>query len=249
MMRAVKANISAALQGVSRKAQVAARGHSPVPKSCQIPNVRRLYQALGLSATDGVFAEIGGFDGETFSNTSFLADQGWRGLYVEPIQQLCTSIRARHFLNRVTVECAAIGAAAGSTPLHVMGALSTSSNETKEAYAAIDWARGATMAARSIVVPTRTLGDVLSRHRIPEKFDLMVIDVEGGEEAVVRDLLASPWRPNVLIAELNDIHPDFTPFPGLQASAAATRRMILDDRYRQYFADMINTVFVLADER
>jgi len=247
-MRALKANVIAVCQGVSRKAQMAARGHSPVPKSCQIPNVRRLYEALGLSATEGVFAEIGGFDGETFSNTSFLADQGWRGLYVEPIPELCTTIRARHFLNRVTVERAAIGEAAGSTTLHLMGALSTSSDETKEAYAAIDWARSATAAVRSIAVPTRTLGDVLSRHRIPEQFDLMVIDVEGGEEPVVRDLLASPWRPKVLIVELNDIHPDFAPFPDLQASAAATRRMILGDRYRQYFADEINSVFVLADD-
>ena len=74
-------------------------------------------------------------------------------------------------------------------------------------------ARSATAAVRSIAVPTRTLGDVLSRHRIPEQFDLMVIDVEGGEEPVVRDLLASPWRPKVLIVELNDIHPDFVPFP------------------------------------
>ncbi len=242
----VKAGLLSVCRGLSGKAQVVATGQSPVSKSCQLPNVRKLYSDLGLKANAGLFVEIGGFDGETFSNTSFLADQGWQGLYVEPIPEFCTRIRARHFLNRVKVERAAIADAAGSMTLQSMGALSTSSEATKEAYEKIDWAKDTSSISRSIIVPTRTLDNVLARHDIPSGFDLMVIDVEGGEEAIVKDLMSSPWRPKVLIVELNDIHPDFAPFPELQASAAATRRMILNDRYRQHYADIINSVFVLS---
>jgi FkbM family methyltransferase len=162
-IEAVRTSVSAVHYGISRKARAVATGQSPVSNSCQIPNVRSLYGELGLSPNSGVFVEIGGFDGETFSNTSFLADQGWRGLYVEPIPELCASIRARHLLNRVAVERAAVGEAAGLTTLHLMGALWTASEKTKEAYAEIDWAKSETSAARSIVVPTRSLGDVLSR--------------------------------------------------------------------------------------
>src|ERR1700757_1585285 len=61
---------------VSRKFSTMTKGTSPVSISCQIPNLRDRYESLGLNPHIGYFVEDGAFDGESFSNTSFLADQG-----------------------------------------------------------------------------------------------------------------------------------------------------------------------------
>src|SRR5471032_2499694 len=91
------------IKGICRKIAVVLTGRSAVSASCQIPGLRRKYGELGLNPRAGIFVEIGAFDGEAFSNTSFLADQGWRGLYVEPIPEYCRRTRQRHFLNDVSI--------------------------------------------------------------------------------------------------------------------------------------------------
>src|SRR5262245_29035772 len=78
-------NIRLLQVAASRKFGIIANGTSAVSNSCQIPNLREQYESLGLSPHTGYFVEVGAFDGESFSNTSFLADQGWSGLYVEPV--------------------------------------------------------------------------------------------------------------------------------------------------------------------
>jgi hypothetical protein len=74
-------SVSRAMQG---KVDLMIFGESRVAQSCQIPEVRNKYREFGLPERHGVFAEVGAFNGG--SNTSFLADQGWHGLYIEPIK-------------------------------------------------------------------------------------------------------------------------------------------------------------------
>ena len=110
--------------GVGRKFKIWRGAPGIVPATCQIPGLRDHYRSLGLSG-DGFFVEIGGFDGETWSNTSFLADEGWTGLYVEPVPGHARMIVARHFLNRVYVEQRAVMPEPGVMTFSSMGALST----------------------------------------------------------------------------------------------------------------------------
>src|SRR5262245_48523352 len=121
------ANLRLLQIAVSRKFSTMTQGTSPVPISCQIPNLRERYESFGLSPHTGYFVEIGAFDGESFSNTSFLADQGWSGLYVEPVPTFCSQIKLRHLfnLNRVSIENSAMAETAGVSDLHLMGTLST----------------------------------------------------------------------------------------------------------------------------
>src|SRR5262245_17522058 len=111
----------------SRKLRTIANGTSAVSSSCQIPNLRAQYESLGLSPHTGYFVEVGAFDGESFSNTSFLADQGWAGLYVEPVPHFCKRIKFRHLfnLNRISIENSALAERSGTSNLHLMDALST----------------------------------------------------------------------------------------------------------------------------
>lgn len=55
------------------------------PINCQIPHCAAIFEELFGLKRDGFFVEAGAYDGESFSNTSFLADIGWRGVYVEPV--------------------------------------------------------------------------------------------------------------------------------------------------------------------
>lgn len=242
-IRSAGQRLAARATGLVRKIAARSSGRSPVSRSCQIPGLREIYDRLGLSATAGTFVEVGGFDGESFSNTSFLADQGWRGIYVEPIPHFCATIRRRHFLNRVTVEPVAIDAAGGRKEFNLMGSLSTGSQETRQAYAGIRWAKGSVARAQTVVVDCEPLATVLARNAIPHDFELMVIDVEGAEEPIVEELLASPWRPKVLIVELIDQHADFAQYTGLVASSRNVRRRLAEHGYGEVFADAVNTVF------
>ena len=230
-------------QAVVGKASALTRGCSPVSRSCQIPQLREKYSTLALSGHAGTFVEVGGYDGETSSNTSFLADQGWRGIYVEPVPAFCRQIRLRHALNKVTVENVAIAKTQGIAQINVMGGLSTLNAPTAEAYKDIPWAKRDSKKRTTIEVKTAPLGAVLARNFVSPELDLMVIDVEGFEETIIQSLFATHWRPRVLIVELNDLHPDFAPYTNLQKSALRVRESILANGYAQFYADAINSIF------
>ena len=201
-------------QAFSRKVSVCRTGRSRVSGSCQLPSIRNKYYDLGLKKNSGYFVEIGAFDGETFSNTSFLADEGWAGLYVEPIPAFYRQTKLRHMFNNVTVENVAISGSTGMAMLTAMGSLSTLDIATAEAYKKFSWSKSSTKQARQIRVTTAKLDDVLRRNRVPKNFELLVVDVEGHEEEILRNLLLSDWRPHTIIVEQCDQHPDFSTIPG-----------------------------------
>jgi len=47
--------------------------------TCQIPELDKIYSKYFGKDTNRVFVEVGAFDGESVSNTSCLADAGWKG--------------------------------------------------------------------------------------------------------------------------------------------------------------------------
>jgi FkbM family methyltransferase len=232
-------------RGLGGKLSALTHGKSAVSASCQVPDLRRKYLELGLLHSSGIFVEIGAFDGEQFSNTSFLADQGWRGLYVEPVPDFCRRIKHRHALNNVAVENVAISQTRGTCVLDLMGALSTSNTAMLQAHRSIAWAESAVHVEKKIEVKAETLEAVLAHHAIPANFDLMIVDVEGNEEPIIVSLLASRWRPRVLVVELCDIHPDFSHAIELQDSHRRVRQSLLASRYREFYTDYINSIFRL----
>ena len=101
-------------------------------KTCQIPELHQIVTDRMDIDYNGVFVEVGAYDGERFSNTSWLADNGWQGLYVEPSKQFARLCRLRHCLNNVTVLNTAAGEAEAEATLMQIGSLSTMSSETFE---------------------------------------------------------------------------------------------------------------------
>lgn len=243
ILRQAQALAKPFLLGIGRKIHFWRQGEGIVPDTCQIAGLREHYRTLEFPP-NGFFVEIGGYDGETWSNTSFLADEGWTGLYVEPVPGHARKIAARHFLNRVRVEQRAVTSQPGTMTFSSMGPLSTAVSENRRAYEQIEWARELAAQARDINVIGEPLGAIFSRNRVPFDFDLLVVDVEGAEEAVFEALLESPWTPRIIIAELEDDHDSFTEFAEIRTSHARARAAIISAGYRVHHRDPINTIFV-----
>ena len=72
----------------------------------------------------------------------------------------------------------------------------------------------------------------------------MVVDVEGFEEPIIQQLLHSGWRPEVLVVELIDQHPNFQDQPELVSSAQRCRRDLMSNGFAQHYSDHINSVFL-----
>jgi hypothetical protein len=89
------------------------RRRYPVANTCQVPffsSLSDIYNFVFGFKREGLFVEVGAFDGESFSNTSCLADLGWQGHYLEPIPQYAAACRRRHISNPgVTVHNIAAG--------------------------------------------------------------------------------------------------------------------------------------------
>jgi FkbM family methyltransferase len=216
------------------------------PALCQIPLLEGLYERLFGRRADGWFVEVGAFDGETYGNTAQLADLGWRGLYVEPEPAAFERCRRRHAANPgVAVLNAAIGTEDGSATLWVAREFSSTVRAQIDHGVAKGWMSPGARA--EITVPQLRLSTALAQAGIAPGFELLVVDVEGAEEAVFAGFDLAAWRPQVLIVELCD----FDPTPGARidldepavASARRVRDAIAAAGYEVVYADFTNTVF------
>lgn len=216
------------------------------PASCQIPGLGEKYEELfGFNCRPaGTFVEVGAYDGQTFSNTCFLADLGWRGLYFEPVPEFAALCALRHIGNHVAVMPYAVGARPAQVDLHLGGTLTTTSSRQVEVYNQIPWAQGNHIGA-VISVPQLRLDSALDLAKLPYDFELLVVDVEGGEGAVFEGL-DSRWRPKVIICEIEDEHPDLARFEDVRERAVTLRRTIEARGYREFYRDPINTIFTRA---
>jgi FkbM family methyltransferase len=216
------------------------------PPSCQIPRLDEIYHQVFGTRAYGTFVEVGAHDGESFSNTCFLADLGWHGLYIEPVPTFATLCALRHARNNVKVIPCAVGAAHQQIDLHIGGTLTTTSARQVEVYGKIPWARG-NHRGQVIEVPQLRLDSLLERMAaIPRDFDLLVIDTEGTEDEVLAGL-SPAWRPRMMIVEIEDEHPDLSKFEDIRQRAAALRQTIAARGYREIYRDPINTVYVRSE--
>ena len=120
--------------------------YRPAP-TCQIARLAELYEAVFGQRADGTFVEVGAFDGDTYSNTSCLADLGWRGLYIEPIERSWRQCVERHRRNaRVSVLNAAIGPTETTIRMWDSGATSTGSADERDLNLEKGWSTPSSLA-------------------------------------------------------------------------------------------------------
>lgn len=145
-------------------------------------------QLINKACPDGVFVEIGGYDGITYSNTKFFEDHlGFRGILIEP-----TKYYENMKNNRPNCDCYNVAVGYTNEPILFVGdnpcagALETMSLDAIEYHH---------KTSDRYLVNADTFGNIL--HKSSLKYvDLMSIDVEGGEYMV---LITMDWTIPVYI--------------------------------------------------
>lgn len=213
------------------------------PHNCQIPNLSSIYEEA-FGTFKGIFVEVGGYDGESFSNSSGLADKGWRGVYIEPVPSFMESCKKRHANNFCTYHQVAISNKPGTMTLTLGDAITTGSQEIAQVYHEIMWSRNV-ITNQKIQVPVLTLNQVLELEKI-KYFDVLIVDVEGLETDVFEGFDLEKYKPKVLIVELEENHPDL----GHKMSGELKNRIqelrdrIIKNGYKLKYEDFINTVYI-----
>lgn len=213
--------------------------------TCQIENLGEIYEMYFGYPSKGYFVEVGAYDGEFASNTCFLADHGWEGLYIEPIYDHYLKCMKRHDKNNVTVANVAIGLEEGEKTIYYGDTLTTLDKDQVERYSEIDWAQHIRFS--ETVCDQMRLDTLMVKVEVPKEFDILVVDVEGKESEVFKTFDLDEWKPKMLIVELEDEHPSFQKYETLVEDIKNLREYISEKGYQEIFKDHINTVFIRGD--
>ena len=160
-----------------------------------------IHQHYFANRTDGLFVEIGAFDGLLGSNTYFFEHTlGWDGLVVEPCASWCERIRR---VRNCTVVEAAIGAEDGEAEfLEVVQGYTQMSGllDTYDEAAMARIREHPRHEERITRVAVRRLDSLLAEHGI-DQVAYCSIDVEGGERTILETIDFDRIRIEVLSLE------------------------------------------------
>lgn len=194
-----------------------------VHPTCQIENFGWLLEQLpppfGPSPVRGRFVEVGAFDGITYSNSWGLAWAGWHGIMVEPMpENIKRCVQEHQDKPWVIIEPVAAGAHDGTLSMFFER---EGSRVSKDGEATIE-------------VPVMTLNSILESHHWTPDFDLLSSDTEDHELEVMAGFDLNYWKPKLCIIETH-------------GPIRAAVHKIFDDKYRTFFEDGLNTLFVRKD--
>jgi len=210
--------------------------------TCQIPDLDQIYLKY-FGSKKGTFVEVGAFDGESVSNTSCLADAGWKGFYIEPVKEHFNQCVNRHKNNKkIKVSNYAIGTEVGYKPVYCSGIVSTLDKEQADIVSSMHLF-GYPQFTESECKQVR-LDTYMQMADVPKNFDLLVVDVEGREEDVFNSFRLDLWKPKMMIIELVDDHSYFQDNIKLITSCRKLREYINSVVYTEVYRDHINTIFV-----
>ena len=163
------------------------------------PEVEGLHRYLDFRS--GFFVEAGANDGFRQSNTYFLERfRGWRGVLIEPIPELYDRC-VRERSNSRCFNCALVDPdSAGEPILMRFGDLESHLAGPDDVPADDDIANWGWSRAYDVLVPTRTLNDVLDEAAAP-RCDFLSLDLEGHEEQALAGLDLDRHRPRYILVE------------------------------------------------
>lgn len=212
--------------------------------TCQIPRLAVFYEMYFGKKTNGCFVEVGAYDGEYVSNTSGLADIGWKGYYIEPVFEYYQRCKQRHAINPdVTVSHCAIGAESGEVEIRIGGPLSTIRNDLWETFKSLNWGKG-NFDEKTVRTKKKTLEEYLEKHQIKPHFELLSVDVEGSEWEVFRSFDLGKCQPQMVIIELHDQNPKY---PFLWDECNKIVEYFDQNDYKVIFKNFSNTIYVLKN--
>jgi FkbM family methyltransferase len=154
-----------------------------------------LFLNVARPKRDGVVVDAGALGKDVSNSYDLLSQLGWRGVLIEANPNLWERIE-RDFagLNSSLVRCA-VSDVEGPVVLHlgVVDGVSSIIRATAEAWGPL---RG------NVEVQARRLGAILDEQQVPRSFDLLSLDIEGMDMAVLNDLIEhTSYRPRWIFLE------------------------------------------------
>ncbi|WP_184007989.1 FkbM family methyltransferase [Rubricella aquisinus] len=193
-----------------------------------------LDKAIFRGKRDGVFVDIGAFDGVAGSNTlHFEAFKGWTGLLVEPSPKHAAQCRENRSVPTIG---AAISGRDGTEAfleiqdgLEMMGGLmSTLDRNMVRAFET-----GRLGQSRVVPVDTMRLDTLLRAHDL-HRVDYLSLDIEGGEWEALRDFPFDAFDVHALSIEMN-------------LNARDLRALMARHGYHRVACIGVDEIFVKAD--
>lgn len=207
-------------------------------ETCQIPHavLQNIYLEVFGYKTDGIFVEVGAYDGLTYSNTCGFAYAGWRGLYIEADPQSASKCVENHRQNKkINVLSTAVGSKTGTCNLYKSKINGDSVSSILLEKTNLDWG---CREDNYIEVPIDTLDNILKGFDWQKNYDLLVIDVEEAELEVLHGYSLDLFVPKMVIIEINDRPDQFT------QNKKKSIYSYFSNSYNLIYSDHINSIFV-----
>jgi FkbM family methyltransferase len=158
-------------------------------------------QALTSKTAKGFYVDVGAHHPKLWSNTYALHQKGWSGVNIDLHQHNIELFNL--FRRRATNVCAAVSDGQAELPLYEFGSVSLFNTLSKQDAEQVWRGRGIPYTTR--MVKTQTLTTILAEHgHANQKIDLLSIDVEGHDLAVLRSLDFSVYQPTIICVELHE---------------------------------------------
>jgi FkbM family methyltransferase len=185
----------------------------------------------------GFFIDIGANDPVGASNTWALYQRGWSGITIEPLPGACARFAAKR--PRDICLNVAVGESDGEASFFAFGhggGQSTCDRARAEALA-----RETGQEMQEIKVPVRRLGSIFAEYAKDRDVDVISIDAEGAEAAILRGAQLDKFRPKLIIIEAMEA------FVQIDVSEEASK-ILEQNGYVLGYEDGLNKFFV-AKER
>jgi FkbM family methyltransferase len=216
-----------ALRGAGKKAR------RPVEFRSQFGEDWTIWELSGRRL-EGFYVEVGAFDGYSLSATYALDCMGWDGVLIEPIPERYEECVRRRPNARVVHAALAGPGSSGTTQFYI----------TEDMYGGMlsyldpSSAHGKGMQSakkRAVTVPLTTMNAVLAGHA--GEIEAMVVDVEGGEVALLQGFDLLKFRPKLILVEDN----------GLPAANPLLETMLSFASYTEVARVAMNRVYVRSE--
>ena len=145
----------------------------------------------------GFFVDIGANDPVGASNTWALYERGWSGITIEPVPGACAKFMAKR--PRDICLNVAVGGTDGETSFFMFDGGAGHSTCDRERAEELQRELGQQMT--EIKVPVRTLGGIFAEYAKGRDIDVVSIDAEGAEAAILRGAQLDKFRPKLIIIE------------------------------------------------
>ncbi|MFV8819714.1 FkbM family methyltransferase [Haliea sp. E17] len=175
-----------------------------VPQLCYSQEGEELILNRIFTKASGFYVDVGAHSPVRFSNTHLLYRRGWRGINIDPTPGLERAFLVARPEDKF-YPCG-VSNSPGELTLYMFkeGAYNTFDQQEKVRLEKAKNIR----CEEEVTVPVRTLNSILEAESV-ENIDLLSIDVEGFELAVLEGLDLERYQPAVMIVEIKrDLYSD-----------------------------------------